>query len=361
MKDAFSNIRLNDQEYSKRYILEYCDNPDWLNSHEEYLKQIFLFMKEWVNESDSIPVQTSGSTGTPKIIRLKKKHMIHSAMLTQQYFQLNNNSNALLCMPVEYIAGKMMIVRAFVTGFNLNAISPSANPFKAIKQKIDFTAVTPFQLYHSLEDLKHLNIKKIIVGGGDISVDLKYKIRNLQTKIYATYGMTETCSHVALRKVNEEDAADAFTALKGISFQQDERECLIILAPGLSEAKIVTNDVVELSDNTHFIWKGRFDNVINTGGIKVYPEVIEKKISGIIGRPFFISSLKDEILSEKVILFIEGEALPTDENKNIVHQLKERLAKYEIPKEIIFTGKFYYSASGKIRRKQTIEHLRDKG
>lgn len=357
MKKAYTDIRLNGRLCDRETILRLCKDDVWLSSAEPFTVKIFRFIKEWLDDNDSISVSTSGSTGHPKTIKLLKQQMIQSALLTQHFFDLNEKTTALQCLPMNYIAGKMMIVRAFVTGYNLIAALPSAHPFKKIKQTIDFTALTPYQLYHSLEDIKRLNIRQIIVGGGEISNELEKKIRSIRSEIFATYGMTETCSHVALRKANGEDATDVYTALNGISFLQDQRSCLLIHAPMLSAKKIITNDVVELTDDMHFRWLGRYDNVINTGGVKVFPESIEKKIYGLISRPFFIGSLKDSELSEKVVIVVEGNPYSKDHESRLMQQFRKNLTGYENPKEFLYIDKFIHSESGKILRKKTLQKI----
>jgi len=357
MMKSHSDIRLNGKSYNRQTLLDLCHDDGWLNSSDPPIPDIFQFIRQWLDDCDTISVSTSGSTGHPKTIKLLKHHMIQSALMTRRFFCLDENTTALLCLPTEYIAGKMMIARAFVTGYNLITVLPSASPLKKIKQEIDFTALTPYQLFHSVDDIKRLNIKQIIVGGGEISTGLEMKIMDLPSDIFATYGMTETCSHVALRKTNGKDATDIYTALEGIYFRQDERKCLVIQAPMLSDKKIVTSDVAELIDETHFRWLGRYDNVINTGGVKVFPEIIEKRISGLIDRPFFISSLKDSELSEKVIMVIEGEPFGHSRESLLVKAFEKHLTKYEKPRKFLYTEHFVYSESGKILREKTLQGI----
>jgi O-succinylbenzoic acid--CoA ligase len=354
MKIAYTDIRLNGKQYDRETLLRLCNDKLRLNSDEPEISQIFLFINEWLDENKTITVSTSGSTGQPKIIKLKKQYLVQSALLTRRFFSLDKTTTALLCLPMDYIAGKMMIVRAFVTGYNLLTVPPSASPFHKIKQGIDFAAVTPYQLYHSVDDINRLTIKQIIVGGGEISTELEEKTRHLSPEIYATYGMTETCSHVALRKVNGKGATDIYTALNDISFRQDERKCLVIYAPMLSAKKIATNDVVELMDNKRFRWLGRYDNVINSGGVKVFPEVVEKKINGLINRLFFISSVKDTELSEKVVIVVEGKPYGNHHESRLLKAFEKRLERYENPKAFVYTDHFVYAKSGKILRKKTL-------
>ncbi len=353
MRSACSAIRLDGKPYDRKTLMRLCHDKVWLSSVESFTSQIFRFIREWLDDDETVTISTSGSTGHPKTIRLRKQHMVQSALLTRRFFRLNEHTTALLCLPMEYIAGKMMIARAFVTGYNLVTVAPSANPFRKIVQKIDFTALTPYQLHHSLEDINRLNINQLIVGGGEIPAELERKIRHLPMEVYATYGMTETCSHVALRKANGKDATDIYTGMKGISFRQDKRQCLVIHAPILSDEEVVTNDVVELIDEAHFRWLGRYDNVINTGGIKVFPETIEMKISGLISRPFFISSVSDSRLSEKVVIVVEGKPFDIARESALMKAFEKQLGRYEKPGEFLYTDHFIYSKSGKILRKET--------
>ncbi len=357
MKKVYAEITLNGRHYDRKTLLRLCNDDEWPGSAEEFTINIFRFVKEWLDDNDSVSVSTSGSTGYPKRIRLLKQHMIQSAFMTQHFFGLTDKTTALLCLPVESVAGKMMIVRAFVTACNLVTTPPAANPFKKINQAIDFAALTPYQLHHSLEDIARLKIKHIIVGGGAISAELEKKIRHIRSEIYATYGMTETCSHVALRRANGSEAADIYTALDGITFQQDDRGCLVIDAPMVSAGRIVTNDVTEWIDDTHFRWLARYDNVINTGGYKVFPEIIEKKLYGMIKRPFFISSVKDPELSEKVVMVVEGKPFAHSSESRLMKTFSQKLGRYEKPKKILYADHFVYSESGKILRKNTIHSI----
>jgi O-succinylbenzoic acid--CoA ligase len=358
MRTSYTDIKLNGRYYNRRALLQLCSKKTQAYPVEPETAGVCKFICEWLNEQNYINLSTSGSTGDPKKIRLLKKNMIRSALLTQQFFNLDENKTALLCLPSGYIAGKMMIVRAFVTGYNLITVSPAANPFKGIRQYIDFAALTPYQLYHSPGDIRRLQVSQIIVGGGEIPPGLEKKINDIPADIYATYGMTETCSHVALRKANGKDATDMYAALKGISFSQDERKCLVIYAPMLSEHPVITNDVVELIDDGHFRWLGRYDNVINTAGIKVYPEVIEKKLYGIINRPFFISSIADPELSDKAVIVVEGTRFAKDREFRLLEQFRARLDRFENPKEFFYTKHFVYSESGKILREKTMQQIK---
>lgn len=354
-------LKINGVTYKDSELINLCKKK--IKSSNNVLeKEIYEFILKWFDSGDYISVQTSGTTNKPKLIRLSKQHMLNSAINTINYFNIKEYHNILLCLPTRFISGKMMIVRAYVSKSNLLITTPSKNPFEKIKnEEIYFTALTPYQLENSLDSIRKLKIENIIIGGAEIPYQLEEKIKTIShINFYATYGMTETCSHVAIRKIDNKSNIPIYKALPNISFSIDDRNCLIIEAPLISNDKIITNDIVELIDNKSFIWKGRYDNVINSGGIKFYPEEIEKKISGIIKNPFFIGSLKDDKLGEKIVLFIEKDDKQEIEIEILKNQLKSILSKYENPKEIIVLKKFIYSENNKLQRKQTIsEYLKN--
>ena len=302
------------------------------------------FISEWYSPSNEMDLQTSGSTGKPKFISVKKKWMKNSAQLTGKTFGLKEADSALLCMPMKYVAGKMMVVRALELGLDLKVVEPSSSPLKNINNPIDFAAMVPLQLENSLNELD--KVKILIVGGGQVSPQLVEKLQNISTQIYETYGMTETLTHVAIKPLNGPGKSELFQALDGVHFEIDDKGCLVIHAPMLNPESIVTNDIVELVDKSSFQWLGRFDNVINSGGIKIIPEVVEAKLATVIlNRRFFIAGVADESLGEKVILVVEEES---------VNITLESLEKYEKPKDIYFIPKFVETKSGKIHRQTTL-------
>jgi len=319
--------------------------------------EVQLFLKEWFNNNLFIEVKTSGSTGKPKLIQLQKKHMINSALATGTYFNLFENTTALLCMPVNFIAGKMMLVRALTLGWQLDVVAPTSTPLKSISKDYDFSAMVPLQLNNSLSKIN--NIKMLIVGGGVISKELTSKIQHIDTQVFATYGMTETITHIAVKKLNcllnviaSETKQSQYQALPNILISTDNRSCLVINAPKLSSKKIITNDLVELISSTEFKWLGRFDTIINSGGIKLIPEQIEEKLAAIIEKRFFVTGILDELLGEKLILIIEG-----SERNETLEQVKElkTLSKFEIPKAVYFIKHFIETETKKVNRKETLK------
>lgn len=303
------------------------------------------FLQEWNNDNDYIIAHTSGSTGKPKEIKLQKSDMMNSASATCQFFGINEKSTLVLPLSPNYIAGKMMIVRTIVSQATLWIEHPDNNPLKQDYGTIDLLPIVPSQLEWLLsENNKYKAIRNLIVGGGAIPHSLEQKLIASGINAYATYGMTETCSHVALRHIGD----NIYFALPDITFDIDLRNCLIINASKFSFKRITTNDIVELIDDTHFIWKGRFDNVINTGGVKVFPEEIEKNLSEFISVPFFITSQKSEKWGEEIIMYIET---PNQDVSEIEKIVRNNLDKFSIPKKLIPIPQFNRTESGKIIRK----------
>lgn len=311
------------------------------------------FILEWLNDNDFITVKTSGSTGIPKNIILQKEHVFNSAEATVNHFDLKENTKALLCLSSEYIAGKMMLVRAMTAGWDLHSVAPEKNPLENIDGDFDFTAMVPYQVFHSLADLH--KVKKLIIGGGAVPWKLEKELQKCETHIFATYGMTETISHIAVRPLNGKEKSAVFSALPKVNFSQSENGCLQIHAPEISEETVATNDVVELISPTSFKFLGRIDNVINSGGTKVHPETVEEKLSIHINLPFFITSEKDGALGERVILIIESEKQLKVEDYS---EAFTTLSAYEKPKRIYTLSKFIYTETGKIKRAEVLKNLK---
>lgn len=312
--------------------------------------EIHCFLKEWFNDKAYVLVQTSGSTGKPKSIKIEKEKMINSALATGMFFNLKAKTKALLCLSTKYIAGKMMVVRALVLGWKLYVVKPTSTPLKGLQKKFDFCAMIPMQLQNSLLELH--KIKKVIVGGGKVSEKLLKQIQAKKTEIFATYGMTETITHIAVKKINNFKNKTGYKALPNTTFTVDNRNCLVITAPNISKKEITTNDVVALISNKEFEWLGRYDNVINSGGVKIHPEKIEEKLSKIIKQRFFVAGIKDVTLGEKLILVIEGKKQVININS------LPTISKYEIPKEIYFVDEFVETETRKIQRKKTLRSLK---
>jgi O-succinylbenzoic acid--CoA ligase len=311
------------------------------------------FIKHWLGDVQTFTLTTSGSTGTPKEIALTRSQLIHSAQRTIKALSLSADDTALICLDTKYIAGKMMLVRALEANMKIVAAEPSSNPIKNLSVQPDFAAFVPLQLDEIFKDessVRKLNqFNSIIVGGTSVSTTLLEKIKTLSCAVYATYGMTETVSHIALQKLNGADAQDHFETLPGIKIRTDERDCLVLSLPDFREP-VITNDIVKIIDHSGFKILGRYDNVINSGGVKLMPETIEKKLSPLLtNQDFFVAGIPDDRLGQKLVLIIEGK------QQELPARLKLALATYEIPKEIFYLDEFVRTETQKINRLQTLE------
>jgi O-succinylbenzoic acid--CoA ligase len=329
-----------------------------LSTHKGILwvDEIICFLNEWWNSNKYFVAHTSGSTGEPKRIKIEKNKALGSATITGEYFSFNKNTTALLCMSPKFIAGKMMLVRADLWKMNLICVEPSSKPLESIPTslKVNFVAMVPLQFHNSLSKLKSSRVEKLLVGGGAIDKDITKELWNINTEIFSSYGMTETITHVALKQINGDGKSKYFKALNGVSFKLDSRKCLVINAKSISDVDIVTNDIVELKNDKEFIWLGRLDNVINTGGVKINPEIVEEKISSIIDAEFFISSIKDFELGEKIILIVENRKKKISID---LEELKSILPKFHNPKLVFYINEFTRTDSGKINRKETLKRI----
>jgi O-succinylbenzoic acid--CoA ligase len=314
----------------------------FIKEGEDFERSVGHFLLDWFDKYPTIEITTSGTTGKPKTISVSKKAMVNSALATGEFFDLYPGDRALHCLPTKYIAGKMMFVRAFILGLDMDLVAPSSHPMLNNEAKYDFVAMVPLQAQHSMAQLRQ--IKKLIIGGVRINSKLERQLMELPTEIYETYGMTETITHIAAKRVG----ADAFTVLPHVTISYNDKECLVIHAPRISDDVIETNDLVRLVSENQFVFLGRIDNIVNSGGIKLIPEQIEQKLATAIDRRFFVCGLPDEALGEKLALVIEGDRYELEPS---VFSILDR---YEKPKEVLFIPKFSETGSGKVIRKDTL-------
>ena len=325
----------------------------------EFEEKVISFLKEWYSDSKTVSVQTSGSTGTPKIFEIEKERMLHSAKMTCDILRLQKGDSALLCLPIEYISGKMKVVTAIERSLKLGIKTPSSTPLSDLNEEIDFCAMSPLQVENSLDQIHF--IKNIIIGGAAVSENLKKKITQTlkhsitQTLVYETYGMSETLSHIALKEIFPIPEAH-FKVLGNVEISLDERKCLQIFAPKLNPERLQTNDLVELKNEREFRFLGRIDHVINSAGLKIYPEELESLVKKEISNELIFLGIKDERFGQKLILVIEGEKTEMLENKlsTIIYPSKNHH-----PKEILFLEKFPRIPNGKIDRRklnETVDH-----
>ena len=331
-----------------------------LDNKSAFEIETITFINKWLSGQENFPLKTSGSTGKPKTIIFTKDQIKKSALRTIETFDLNPGQTVLSCLDTAIVAGMMMLVRAIEGNLNLIIESPEANPIANINEEmqIDFCAITPYQAETILKETpsKLTQIKTILIGGAAINPALEKHFQNCQSKIYHSYAMTETLTHIAVRQVNSKGKSDIYHSLEGVSFAQDSRECLVIHDQVLQIDTLVTNDIVELLDKKSFRWIGRYDNVINSGGIKIHIEEVEKEIHKILGdlkinSSFCLISMPDRKLTNKTVLLIEESNNKIDIN-GILKDLKRNLPKYHEPKMIVQVPELILTKSGKIDRKK---------
>ena len=336
---------------SAEELLNFADGLLTQGADHEVL--LAKFITRWLNFDLKISLKSSGSTGKQKKIKLLKEHMVNSAKATGSYFKLGAGTSALLCVSPKFIAGKMMLVRAMILGWDLHVVAPEKDALTQYDNDYDFAAMVPYQVLHSIDALN--KVKKLIIGGAPISNKLETLLESASTEVFATYGMTETCSHVGIRRINGPAKSNTFSALPNVKFSTDKRGCLEINAPDILGKELVTNDVVDLKTPTSFNWVGRIDNLINSGGVKIIPEELEAKLSSFIDFPFIITSEKDAQLGERVILVLEVS------EDVIIPDYSEAfsvLEKYDRPKKIYTISKFPYTKNSKIKRRAVRKLLR---
>jgi len=311
------------------------------------------FLEQWNNSDATIEVRTSGSTGAPKVMRVEKQRMRASARATCNFLGLNAGDTALLCMSVDYIAGKMMVVRALEHGLHLLEVEPSGHPLATVNEVVDFAAMVPLQVYNSLQvpqEADHLrHIGNLIIGGGPLDAELERQLATFDNAVWHSYAMTETLSHIALRRVSGAHATPWFTPMHGVALDTSADSCLIIDAPHLCPQPLTTHDVVNLEQmddgSQRFMVLGRIDNVIITGGVKVHIEQVEMMLKPYLTVPFVVTSVPDNRLGEAVTLLLQG-GVATD----VEDLCRQVLPRYWMPHHIIVVDVIPMTANGKPAR-----------
>lgn len=316
------------------------------------------FYKVWNDGCDTLVVHTSGSTGPPKSLLVEKRRMVASAKMTCDFLCLKKGDTALLCMSLDYIAGKMMAVRALVRGLRLVEMEPTGHPMadEAVRHlHFDLAAMVPLQVYNTLqvpeEKVKLMQVRHLLIGGGPLDERLEKELRLFPNHVWATYGMTETLSHVAMRKVNGEDASPWFEPMPGVELSVNNDNCLVVNAPQVCEEILTTRDIVEMHpDGKRFKVVGRVDNVACCGGLKIQLEKVEELLLPHLRQPFLIAKEKDEKFGEILVLVVEGE--PHKEIEGIVDNI---LPLYWKPKKTVFVKQLPMTETGKPIRIKRIE------
>ena len=324
------------------------------------------FVDEWNNDSAYVEVKTSGSTGEPKRMLVEKRRMLNSARITCDFLGLKPGDTALLCMSTDYIAGKMMVVRSIERRLKLISVPPSGHPLadnyqlstinyqlSTINYQLNFAAMVPMQVYNSLqvpeEKERLMAIRHLIIGGGAIDEAMEAELRSFPNAVWSTYGMTETLSHIALRRISGPEASEWYTPFPTVTLSTNDEGCLVIDAPEVCAQTLVTNDIVELKPDGRFRIRGRKDNVICSGGIKIQIEEVEQALKKYVRVPYIISKRKDPKFGEIVVLLTEGD---TAQVQTICQQV---LPKYHQPKLYLKIDKIPLTETGKPARKEAEE------
>ena len=350
-------------------------NPTtWPAPQTPYEAEALAFCRSWLTGQEQFILHTSGSTGTPKPITLSRAQMQASARLTGQTLGLLPGDTALVCLNIRYVAGIMMLVRGLELDLPMTLIEPEANPltnFTPAANSFAFTALVPLQLQTILStgtesQLAMLNaMKAILVGGAATSPALEQALQVITAPVYATYGMTETVSHIALRRLNGPDRSEWFTALGGVDLGVDARGCLHITSAATNGERIQTNDVVDLPDPMHFRLLGRADRVINSGGVKIQPEQVEQLIQQVLAQwlagalpRLFVAGLPDEKLGQRVVVVCEQVSLTDAQWIATQATIREMLGPYAVPKEWLTVPQFAETPTGKVDQRAILAGIR---
>ena len=342
------SLTLNGITYLREEILSFLKNKS------EYTG-LYIFLSQWFNGDTHIKVYTSGSTGKPKELIVRKEQMMQSARLTCEFLNLKKGDTALICMSMDYIAGKMMAVRALVAGLDLHFITPCGHPFEMVEKQFRFVAMVPLQVFNSLqvieekERLRRTDI--LIIGGGAIDPLLEEELKNFPGEIYCTYGMTETLSHIALRRINGPKAAHSYYPFSSVNLSLSSEGTLLIDAPLVSDERLVTNDIAEIHADGSFDILGRKDNTINSGGVKIQIEQVEAKLKPLLKTPFAVTSQLHPKFGEIVVLLV----VPPVNTEILKDEMAKLLSPYQIPKKIIVVDAIPQTGSGKISRTKVKE------
>lgn len=343
-------LLLEGKEYTSddiaRFVAEGAEN------YPSAIWDLYLFLNEWFNDSPVITVHTSGSTGTPKELVARKDQMMQSARLTCEFLNLQAGDTALLCMNLRYIGAMMVVVRSLVAGLNLIVRPASGHPLSDIKEPLKFAAMVPLQVYNTLhtpEEKEQLEQTAVlIIGGGAVDEALEAEIKSLPIAVYSTYGMTETLSHIALRRLNGASASEHYYPFSSVTLSLSPENTLVIKAPLVCDDILQTNDIARIYPDGSFIILGRKDNVINSGGIKIQAEEIEKILRPFILQPFVITSVPDQRLGQAVTLLIARQVDTKEIEANLQNILE--LKPYYRPRYILTTDYIPQTKNGKISR-----------
>lgn len=364
---------LNGIVYSRQQLLD-----GWTQA-SDYERQVLQFCQQWLTGQETFTLQTSGSTGQPKTIQLTRAQMVTSAHWTGRALGLHAGDRALVCLSVAYIAGMMMLVRGFELGLQMTVIDPMSRPLAPLPPtaRFDFAAMVPLQLLETLHGAPHEraildDMKAVLIGGAPMSLALEEHSQRVKAPLYHTYGMTETVSHIALRRFNGPQRSDRFIPFDEVRLGLDAYGCLTITSVLTRGETLQTNDLVELQADGSFRWLGRIDNVINSGGVKVHLEKVERALeawllhyrAGLYAeRRFFVGPLAHARLGHVVVAVIEGEqggdeatGVPALETELRTH-MRQALTPYEVPRKVYFVPQLLETPTGKIDRSANLQRI----
>lgn len=345
------------------YAFDDIKGGNWAES-EPYFADSLRFCQDWLCGQTSFELKTSGSTGTPKTIRVQRTQMEVSARATQGFFRIAAQPRLLCCLNTAMVAGNMMIVRGMLWDADIYLVNPTADPFSANKlpERFDFVSMVPLQVETCLNNPRGLQklfgIKHLLIGGAGLSPTLFDKIKEQKLNAYQSFGMTETVSHFALAKIEGENLL--YRTLPGVKIGTDDSGKLWVKAPMAIEPLLQTNDLVEMVDEDSFFWKGRADFTINSGGVKIQPEILESQIQpyiqSVMGEvSFFIGGKDDARLGQKTVLILETGQISDSQTESLLSLFQRNIPKYQLPKEIFCVREFVRTSSGKINRVKTLE------
>jgi O-succinylbenzoic acid--CoA ligase len=353
-------FRIGGSDFSRDELLEECRCRTEAEGSGTWEGKLYRFILSLLEPGTGPILQpTSGTTGDPRVHELGRDAMVASARRTIAFFKLKPGERCLLCLPVDYIAGKMMVVRALAGGLDLVAVEPSSRPLEGTTGKFGLCAMVPLQVHESLKAGGDLSATgNLLVGGGEIHSALRSRLEQLAAPaVYESFGMTETCSHFALCRVNGPNPDPSFRLMDGVDAATDPRGCLVVNIPGITNGSVVTNDLVELNPGADgFRWLGRADNVISTGGIKVIPELLEHTIRSLLHADCLLVAVPDEKLGQKMVLVVEWPH-PAPDTKGWELLLRQHLAPHEVPGRIVTLENLPRNASMKPDRRAARERI----
>lgn len=324
---------------------------------------LYATLEELLDPERPLKAHTSGTTGAPKPITVPRSDVEASARLTGATFQLRPGDRTLLCLPGEFIAGKMMLARALVLDLDLHLIDPRGSVLSNLRtgDRFRFAAMVPLQLHRILlEDRQAVEERfdTILLGGGPVSKALEDDLQQLGTRVWHSYGSTETVTHVAVRALNGPDRSEHHAALGDVTFDIDPRGCLVVHTPHLTTPEHTTNDLVDLLDDRHFIWRGRVDHVILSGGKKIFPEQLEARTAGVIPYDHYFTAYPDDKLGQAVMLVLETDEPSDAVLPEVLEKVTEVLDAHELPRRVTAMRSFRRTPSGKVQRELTLQGIR---